>query len=284
MGNQKTPGNQGAIGKSTMPNASLGNRGSLRTLLSDLDERNGRTGMALFLLATVAQFLPWGLSLWGIGVNHVLGSVVISVSTFLYIAALYLLWGIAKQWAVGLAMFAAVVGGWIGYKVFTGGYEPVLEARLAYADPSIVIMNNTDVVAHDMRYSVYLWNLDHTDNLDALPILTPIPQGTFVRAHERFLPTALFDSPAVKARIRTGDRLWGFINVTCSDCSETKVYFMGALLGSGGWLSEVNVKDPRWKGMSIKDLIAMVPIIAKNADVELEKLCPSSTRIYSVSR
>lgn len=282
MANRKTRGKQGAT-KGQSRQEGPNDRRSLRGLVIDSDSRSGRFALALFLFAIAIQFIPWGLGLVGVVVNRALGITVLGFSPLICILAFCLLWGVSKRWAICLAV--AVLGGasWVGHQIVTGRYLPNLEARLAYEIPAISIVNDSDAVAHDPSFKVLLWNLEHPETSDSLPILTPTAPGSVIRPHEHMGPQSLFDSSAVLARVSKGDRLWGAVTVSCSDCAQARGYWMYAEVGRGGWLSEVNLKDRSLHDMSTRDLIKMVPVVARDPEAELYRLAPPATRIPSLA-
>jgi hypothetical protein len=115
---------------------------------------------------------------------------------------------------------------------------PEVGLRFVYStDPALVIVNQSSVVAHDIKWAVELWNMDQPDRDDPLPI----PTSTFdwLRPHDEGGPQNLFDTPTVKPLLKSGDRLFGSASVSCPTCSRGRTYVVYIVYGVGGWFSEL---------------------------------------------
>ena len=102
--------------------------------------------------------------------------------------------------------------------------------------PALVIVNQSDTVARDIKWTVLLWNMDLPDHNDPLPI--PVGTFDFIRPHREGGPQNLFGSPYVSPLIKPGDRLFGSAAVDCPDCARGRTYVVYIVFGKNGWFSE----------------------------------------------
>lgn len=85
-----------------------------------------------------------------------------------------------------------------------------------------------------------VWDLD---NGDSNPLRIPVQVGDFIPAHEGLGPWSIAASEYT-APPKPGDRLFGFIAVSCPTCKRTKAYWVYAVNGSVAWYSEVKTGYP----------------------------------------
>ncbi len=104
-------------------------------------------------------------------------------------------------------------------------------------NPALVIANQSDVVARNIKWAVVLWNLNLPDRLDPLPI--PVQTFDFVRGHSQGGSQNLFDGPLVTPLRKKGDVLVGSAVVDCPDCARGRSYFLHIEWGQSGWFAEL---------------------------------------------
>ena len=104
-------------------------------------------------------------------------------------------------------------------------------------EPALMIVNQSNLGARDIKWQVTLWNMDLPERNDPLPI----PTSTFdwLRGHTEGGPQNLFGTPTVAPLLKSGNRLFGSATVDCPQCSRGRTYIVYIVLGKGGWLSEV---------------------------------------------
>ena len=108
--------------------------------------------------------------------------------------------------------------------------HPDVTLRLVYPEsPAVMLINLSDVVAREVKYWAAIWNLE-TKNI------LPIPVATFdyIRAHEGGGPLAFFRLPNVQSLLNIGNRLAGFVGVTCPNCVTTHYYWVYVIWEEGG--------------------------------------------------
>ena len=49
-----------------------------------------------------------------------------------------------------------------------------------------------------------------------------------------------FVTPALPTQLKPGDRILGFLNVTCDDCVQVRSYWVYFQQGQGGWFAETS--------------------------------------------
>jgi hypothetical protein len=115
---------------------------------------------------------------------------------------------------------------------------------------AVMIYDNSSVVLNNPRWWFAIWDLDQPGP-NGTPKILPIPTdgADWIRPHENIGPMAALGK--VASGTKDGDRLLGFIGVTCPKCIRTRLYWVYAVKGDTeiGWYSEV-------KGASI-DLPAL---------------------------
>jgi hypothetical protein len=85
---------------------------------------------------------------------------------------------------------------WVDAKELTATAKPDVSLRFVYPDaPALVLENNSDVIAKDIKWMVILFNMDIPDRNDPLPI----PTSTFdwLRPHSHGGPQDLFGTALV---------------------------------------------------------------------------------------
>jgi hypothetical protein len=61
--------------------------------------------------------------------------------------------------------------------------------------PALILVNNSDVIAKNIKWSVALWNMDLPDRNDPLPI--PVSTFDWIKPHDEGGPQNLFNTPLV---------------------------------------------------------------------------------------
>jgi hypothetical protein len=186
------------------------------------------------------------------------------------IGAIWLLFSHFENWrnritpAIGAMMLGVTFLGWIVWY-----FGPNVHAKLEQAtaqipielpdvtlkltskkSPMIVLTNISNKVAQNIKWSVWLWNLDdqkmkatkEPTEASEFPQPLQIPTQTFdfIRPHSFGGPMILFVSPAVSSKVKVGDRLMGSASVVCPDCARGHTYIVYIVLGEGGWFYELN--------------------------------------------
>ncbi len=116
--------------------------------------------------------------------------------------------------------------------------KPDLALRFIYPEsPALVLINQSPVVAKNIKWAVALWNMDLPERNDPLPI--PVSTFDFIRANQEGGPQNLFGLPTVKPLLKRGDRLFGSASVCSPDCIQGRTYIVYIVWGKSGWFAEV---------------------------------------------
>jgi hypothetical protein len=127
---------------------------------------------------------------------------------------------------------------WVDAKELNTTAKPDVSLRFVFPEaPSLVLENNSDVVAKDGKWEVALFNMDLPDRNEPLPI--PVSTFDWIRPHSVSGPQALFASTSVSSLLKPGDRLFGSAAVICPACSRGHTYLVYIEWGKGGWFSEI---------------------------------------------
>lgn len=131
-------------------------------------------------------------------------------------------------------------------------YErPTIALQFVYPKrPALLVINQSGVVAREIKWVVVLWNLDRLpDHDDPLPI--PVKTFDWLRPHTRGGPIGLWGFPGVAALAEPGSRLFGSASVICPDCKRGRTYWVFVKFGQNGWYAELQdetsgaIKIPR---------------------------------------
>jgi len=123
--------------------------------------------------------------------------------------------------------------------------QPDIFLKLVYPEsPSLVIVNPSDAVAREMKYSVELWNSSQPDDNNPLPI--PVGSFDWLKGHSEGGPQILFTA-SISSPLKPGDKLYGSAAINCPTCIRGRSYFVYIEWGKGGWTAETS--DP--KGMLV---------------------------------
>ncbi len=148
------------------------------------------------------------------------------------------------------------------------------DLALIFSDPSsvvVTVLNKSKSVANEPAYYVALWDIDSSPGLLLQPLQIPAQTGAFVRSGEGWGPNMMMGLPAVSARVKQGDRIFGFASVTCPECRLRRYYWLYIKQGYGGWYSETKPVNLQAMGRSI-------PAIAHEPDSTLSRLVPVQKR------
>jgi len=120
---------------------------------------------------------------------------------------------------------------------------PDVTLRFLYSsEPVLQLLNQSDVIARDIKWSVVLWNLDLPERNDPLPI--PVATFDWIRPRQAGGPQGLFLAPSVRSLLRPGNRLVGSASVICPNCARGHTFFIYIVWGEGGWFTEIaDMKD-----------------------------------------
>jgi TRAP-type mannitol/chloroaromatic compound transport system permease small subunit len=114
------------------------------------------------------------------------------------------------------------------------------------ASPALVLVNQSGVLAKQIKWIVVLWNMDdprtyinphpEPDVHDALPI--PSATVDFLRPHTSSGPQNLFGQEPIYSYVKKGQHLFGSASVICAECARGHTYFVSIIFGEGGWYAE----------------------------------------------
>jgi hypothetical protein len=120
---------------------------------------------------------------------------------------------------------------------------PDVIARFVYPkSPALVLVNRSDKIARQIKWSAAIWNLD-----DPRTYVNPNPPKLLMThclfpSLLRLLEAALIRWPSNhfnEQYIKPGQRLFGSISVICPECSRGHTYVVSIIWGTGGWYTEI---------------------------------------------
>jgi len=100
--------------------------------------------------------------------------------------------------------------------------------------PDLVIVNQSNVTARQIKYAVALWDLDSPNRSDPLHI--PIETFDFLKAQQTAGPEDIFSQ--LNPKPKDGDRIVGSISIECPDAPRGHTFLVSLVWGKGGWYAE----------------------------------------------
>ena len=123
---------------------------------------------------------------------------------------------------------------------------PELAAYLHFgigkSDILLNVVSVSKTVSMTPQFSPVLWDLDADNPRNPLQIPGQSEPGGYVKLGDFWGPFSLTSS-STENRVKTGHRIFGFVNVSCPLCASTKVYWVFAVIGERGWYAEANKKN-----------------------------------------
>ena len=183
----------------------------------------GVTEFWIARIAAVAAALDLvGLTIWWLYksdftlVNSVIGSVV----------------------GVCVVLMLPAVLKWVDAKELITTAKPDVSLRFVHPKaPALVLENNTDTIAKDIKWIVTLFNMDLPERNNSLPI--PVSTFDWIAAHAHSGPQDLFGTALVSPLLKPGNRLFGSSSVICPTCSRGHTYYVYIEWEKGGWFAEI---------------------------------------------
>jgi hypothetical protein len=108
--------------------------------------------------------------------------------------------------------------------------------------PALILVNNSEVIAKNIKWSVALWNMDLPDRNDPLPI--PVSTFDWIKPHNEGGPQNLFNTRIVSPLLKQGNRLFGSVSLDCPKCKRGRTYIVRITWGVGGWYAEIETGTP----------------------------------------
>jgi hypothetical protein len=136
----------------------------------------------------------------------------------------------------GLIMVGAAILGWDRARQLAE--PPDVDLVFVYPEHvSPLMINPTDKVIQQPKYQVVIWNLDHPERTNPLPI--PARTGDFIRPHNAWGPNQMLGIPGVRPLVAIGEHLFGFAQALCPDCKRNHYYWVYIEHGKHGWYCEL---------------------------------------------
>ncbi len=171
----------------------------------------------------------------------------------------------------GLVFVGATIFGWDRARQLAE--LPDVDLIFVYpTDVSPYMVNSTDKVVQQPKYQVTLWNLDHHEKRNPLPI--PTQTGDFIRPHNAWGPNEMLGLPAVRPLVSVGDHLFGFAQALCPDCKRNHYYWVYIEHGKLGWYCEL----PSGQLININVLFQKIVEIANARDTWINEVAPPACR------
>ncbi len=137
---------------------------------------------------------------------------------------------------------------------------------------SPLMVNPTDKPIQQPKYQVALWNLNHPERANPLPI--PVHTGDFIRPHEAWGPNEMLNIPNVRPLVSAGDHLFGFAQALCPECKTHHYYWVYIEDGKDGWFCEL----PQGQFIDWNLLTNHIRKSANPNDSWINELAPSACR------
>jgi len=145
----------------------------------------------------------------------------------------------------------------------------------------LLIANETETEAKDIRYKIGLWNVDNLrEGYRVLPI-----QGSGIvhlPPHHSYGPINLFDTPEIRAWLKPGNRIVGNVAATCRNCARGHTYWVLITWGKGGWFADIKaatngdviVPQDDWDTKVVRDHVLKNILLGAAAEIKQEDRFP----------
>ncbi|MGI9101726.1 MAG: hypothetical protein ACR2IF_04695 [Terriglobales bacterium] len=98
--------------------------------------------------------------------------------------------------------------------------------------------NPSEALVREPYYMPVMWDLDADDYKQPLHVPARTFKDSWIRPKGNFGPYSITHSPE-EIRVKHGDRIFGYVVVTCPDCKTQRIYWVYANSGTTeGWYSE----------------------------------------------
>jgi cell division protein FtsL len=119
--------------------------------------------------------------------------------------------------------------------------QPDIHAQLLYPQAPAVVLSNSSKVkpVRQGLYELIMFNIDRPRNADSFQIVetvaTPID---FIPPEGSYLPTMLNLHLDPNEPLAKGNRLFGYLSISCADCATRRAYWILIKWGEAGWYRE----------------------------------------------
>jgi hypothetical protein len=113
-------------------------------------------------------------------------------------------------------------------------------------DVAFRMVNLSDAIVRDAKYTFVLVDLDGPRTVvsgdSAIPQILQIPttvnSGDFLKPRHKYMQRPLSTFQGVQTVVKQGDRIFGYVTVTCPNCVKERSYWVYFVNGPGGWYYE----------------------------------------------
>lgn len=185
-------------------------------------------------------------------------------------------WKSVPRWlrrgGLGLGAVLAVASLLVLLLVPPKGVPDVSLKFVGQKEPAVLLLNFSNAVAREIKYSVELWNLSKP--AEKTPLLIPTSSFDFIRPYERGGPQNIFSFPNVGSSLKDGDGLFGYASVGCPTCTRWHFYWLYIEWHRGGAFCELlDGTAPL-----IMKLMDAMPQIARAPSAAFNHVCPPGKR------
>ena len=153
---------------------------------------------------------------------------------------------------------------------------PDVSAKLVYPEqPALLLQNKSDTTARGAAALMQTWNLDRPKDKSILNIPFSTEPNGFIKNGAYMVPISLMGRPDVMSQVNPGDRIVGWMTVTCPDCVRVRAYWFYFVVGKGGWYAEC--QDGQYPGMN--SIAKNWDVFAKNGEAALDGTVPKDSRV-----
>jgi hypothetical protein len=127
--------------------------------------------------------------------------------------------------------------------------KPEPDLGMEFVSPQDVafrMVNLSNAIVRDAKYTFILVDLDGPRTVGsgdgAIPQILQIPttvnSGDFLKPKHKYMERPMSTFQGVQAVVKPGDRIFGYVTVTCPDCVKERRYWVYFVNGPGGWYYE----------------------------------------------
>ena len=134
--------------------------------------------------------------------------------------------------------------------------QPDLHAVLVYpAKPAVLVTNKSKTKpAKDGVYALIALNIDRWSGDRYQMVQQASHKVDTVRPEGSYLPTSLELRLDPDQSLEKGNRVYGYLSVSCPDCVANRLYWVLIKHGEQGWFAEVPNNDPEYSLITLMKL------------------------------
>jgi len=134
--------------------------------------------------------------------------------------------------------------------------QPDIHAVLLYpAKPSVIVMNKSSIKpVKNGLYQLIMLNINRWLGDRYQLVQTKATQVDSIRPDGSYLPSSLELILDPNEPLKNGDRLYGYLSISCPECIAHRMYWVLIKYGEDGWYAELSKTDSEYSPKALANL------------------------------